>query len=111
MGQAKNNPKIKAYIAKGYKVDGSPLAAADGKQFVVTLTKDGKSITQGGCIDFNVDQGVSSDTFNEITSIDKATLQSWVETRVGTTRINEMKAEIETTINTLPDDWQITPGV
>ena len=77
----------------------------------ITGTKDGKSITQGGCIDFNVDQGVSSDTFNEITSINKATLQSWVEARVGATRINEIKAEIETTINTLPDGWQITPGV
>jgi len=77
----------------------------------ITGTKDGKSATQGGAIDFELEQGVSTDTFAEITDINKETLQSWVEARVGATRINEIKAEIETTIDTLPDDWQITPGV
>jgi hypothetical protein len=76
----------------------------------ITGTKDGKSATQGGCIDFNLEQGVSADTFSEITDITKETLQSWIETRVGATRINEIKTEIENTIDSRPDDYEITPN-
>ena len=78
--------------------------------WTITGTKNGKSATLGGALDYNVEQGVSTDSFTEITSIDKATLQSWIETRVGITRLNEMKTEIEATIDAYPDDFSITAG-
>lgn len=43
-GKPENNPKIKAYMAKGYNISGKPQLAADGKKFIVTVMKDGKSI-------------------------------------------------------------------
>jgi hypothetical protein len=77
--------------------------------WTITGTKNGKSATLGGALDYNVEQGVSADSFTAITSINKTTLQSWVETRVGSTRLNEMKAEIEATIDAYPDGFNITP--
>ena len=71
--------------------------------------KDGKSASAGGCIDYDLEQGVSADTFSEITDLTKETLQSWVEARVGATRLNEMKAEIESSIDSRSADYEITP--
>lgn len=45
LGKAENNPKVAAYIKKGYRVDGNPQMAADGEQFIVKLThQSGKQI-------------------------------------------------------------------
>tara|TARA_A200000159_G_C7230143_1_gene299881 strand:- start:503 stop:829 length:327 start_codon:yes stop_codon:yes gene_type:complete len=76
--------------------------------WTLTGTKDGKSATQGGAMDFEVENGVT-DSFIEITSLSSSDLQSWVETRVGTTRLNEMKSEIEASIDAQPDDFNIIP--
>ena len=93
-----------------YNIESQQRDIIENISWTITGTKGGKSITQGGCIDFDVAQGVSTETFAEITTINKATLQSWIEARVGTARINEMKAEIETTIDSLPDNWEPVPG-
>ena len=94
-----------------YNIDSQQRDIIESISWTITGTKDEKSITQGGSIDFNVAQGVSTETFAQITSISKATLQSWVEARVGTTRLNEIKAEIEATIDRLPEDWEPVPGI
>ena len=76
--------------------------------WTLTGTKDGKSATQGGAIDFAVEDGVTG-SFTEITSLSSSDLQSWVETRVGEDRLNEMKAEIESIIDNTPEDFNIIP--
>lgn len=61
-----------------------------------------KTTSVSGCISLVLDDLSQFTPINEITN---ETLQSWVETRVGVDKINEMKTNIENTINSLPNDW------
>jgi len=103
------NIKINKIIP--YNIESQQKDLIENISWTITGTKDGKSASAGGCIDYDLDQGVSADTFSEITDLTKETLQSWIETRLGSTRLNEMKAEIEANIDSKLDDYQITPDL
>jgi hypothetical protein len=103
------NIKINKIIP--YNIESQQKDLIENISWTITGTKDGKSASAGGCIDYDLDQGVSADTFSEITDLTKETLQSWIETRLGSTRLNEMKTEIEANIDSRPDDYQITPDL
>ena len=45
-----------------------------------------------------------------IEEITNADLQSWVENRVGVDKINTMKDNLESQINSLPNDWNPIPN-
>ena len=94
-----------------YNIESQQRDLIENIAWTMTGTKDSKSASAGGCINFDIEQGVSADTFSEITDLTKETLQSWIETRVGATRINQMKAEIEATVDSRPADYEITPDV
>jgi hypothetical protein len=66
-----------------------------------------KSLSVSGCVDFNISSMPDFKPINEITNAD---LQSWVENRVGIEKINTMKANLETQINSLPNDWNPIPN-
>ena len=66
-----------------------------------------KSISVSGCVDFNISSIPDFKPINEITNAD---LQSWVENRVGIEKINTIKANLETQINSLPNDWNPIPN-
>jgi hypothetical protein len=66
-----------------------------------------KSTSVSGCVDFNISSIPDFKPINEITNAD---LQSWVENRVGIEKINTMKANLETQINSLPNDWNPIPN-
>jgi hypothetical protein len=66
-----------------------------------------KSLSVSGCVDFNISSIPDFKPINEITNSD---LQSWVENRVGVDKINTMKANLETQINSLPNDWNPIPN-
>ena len=85
------NIKINKIIP--YNIESQQKDLIENISWTITGTKDGKSASAGGCIDYDLEQGVSADTFSEITDLTKETLQSWIETRLGATRLNEMKAE------------------
>jgi hypothetical protein len=91
-----------------YNIESQQRDIIQSISWTLTGTKDGKSATQGGAMDFEVENGVTG-SFIEITSLSSSDLQSWVETRVGTTRLNEMKSEIEASIDAQPDDFNIIP--
>lgn len=91
-----------------YNIESQQRDIIESISWTLTGTKDGKSATQGGAISFEVEDGVTG-SFIEITSLSSSDLQSWVETRVGTTRLNEMKSEIEALIDAQPDDFNIIP--
>jgi len=101
---------IKIIKITPYNIESKQKDLVQTIEWTITGTKDGKSSAAGGCLDFDLEQGVSSDTFSEITDITKSTLQSWIEARVGATRINEMKAEIESVIDSRSGDYKITPN-
>ena len=50
-----------------------------------------------------------SGSFSSVEDVTDTQLQSWVETFIGATRIQEMKNEITTTVNSMPDDWKVLP--
>jgi hypothetical protein len=60
-----------------------------------------------GCVDFNIS---SISDFTPITDITNEILQSWVENRVGIEKINTMKANLETQINALPNNYNPIPN-
>lgn len=66
-----------------------------------------KSLSVSGCVDFNISSIPDFKPINEITNAD---LQAWVENRVGIEKINTMKANLETQINSLPNDWNPIPN-
>ena len=66
-----------------------------------------KSLSVSGCVDFNISSTPDFKPINEITNAD---LQTWVENRVGIEKINTMKANLETQINSLPNDWNPIPN-
>jgi len=66
-----------------------------------------KSLSVSGCVDFNISSIPDFKPINEITNAD---LQAWVENRVGIDKINTMKANLETQINSLPNDWNPIPN-
>ena len=66
-----------------------------------------KSLSVSGCVDFNISSIPDFKPINEITNAD---LQAWVENRVGIEKINTMKANLETQINNLPNDWNPIPN-
>ena len=101
--------KIKINNIIPYNIESQQRDLIDNISWTITGTKNGKSASAGGCIDYDLEQGVSADTFSEITDLTKETLQSWVEARVGATRLNEMKAEIESSIDSRSADYEITP--
>ena len=103
------NIKINKIIP--YNIESQQKDLIENISWTITGTKDGKSASAGGCIDYDLEQGVSADTFSEITDLTKETLQSWIETRLGATRLNEMKAEIESSIDSRSADYQITPDL
>lgn len=61
-----------------------------------------KTQTVSGCISLVLDD---LSNFTPITEITNEVLHSWIETRVGVEKINEMKNNMEGTINSLPNDW------
>tara|TARA_R110000822_G_C15139254_1_gene476013 strand:+ start:410 stop:733 length:324 start_codon:yes stop_codon:yes gene_type:complete len=76
--------------------------------FTIRGTDDrGHYSEAGGCIAF--DDNNLSGSFSSVEDITDAQLQSWVETFLGADRIQEMKDEITTTIQSLPDDWVAAP--
>lgn len=103
--------KIKINNIIPYNIESQQRDLIDNISWTITGTKDSKSATAGGCINFDLEQGVSADTFSEITDLTKEALQSWVETRVGATRLNEMKAELESVLDSRSADYEITPDV
>ena len=66
-----------------------------------------KSLSVSGCVDFNISSTPDFKPINEITNAD---LQAWIENRVGIEKINTMKANLETQINSLPNDWNPIPN-
>ena len=66
-----------------------------------------KSLSVSGCVDFNIS---SISDFTPITEITNEILQSWVENRVGIDKINTMKSNLETQINSLPNNWNPIPN-
>jgi hypothetical protein len=66
-----------------------------------------KSLSVSGCVDFNISSIPDFKPINEITNAD---LQAWIENRVGIEKINTMKANLETQINSLPNDWNPIPN-
>jgi hypothetical protein len=66
-----------------------------------------KSLSISGCVDFNIS---SISDFTPITEITNEILQSWVENRVGIDKINTMKSNLETQINSLPNNWNPIPN-
>jgi hypothetical protein len=66
-----------------------------------------KSLSVSGCVDFNISSISDFKPINEITNAD---LQSWVENRVGIEKINTMKANLETKINSIQNDWNPIPN-
>jgi hypothetical protein len=61
-----------------------------------------KTQAASGCISLALDNLSNFTSINEITN---ETLHSWIISRVGEDEINKMKANIESNINTLPNDW------
>lgn len=100
--------KIKIANIIPYNMESQQRDIIQSISWTLTGTKDGKSATQGGAMDFAVEDGVTG-SFTEITDLSKSDLQAWVENRVGEERLNEMKAEIEATIDNTPDNFNIIP--
>ena len=65
-----------------------------------------KSLCVSGCIDFDISSISDFKPINEITDAD---LQAWVEDKVGIEKINTYKTNLETQINSLPDNYNPIP--
>jgi hypothetical protein len=100
--------KIKIANIIPYNIESQQRDIIQYISWTLTGTKNGKTATQGGAIDFSIEEGVTG-SFTEITSLSTSDLQTWVETRVGEDRLNEMKAEIEAIIDNTPDNFNIIP--
>jgi hypothetical protein len=66
-----------------------------------------KSLSVAGCVDFDIS---SLSNFKPIEEITNEDLQSWVENRVGVDKISIMKDNLESQINSLPNDWNPIPN-
>ena len=62
----------------------------------------------GGAVVWNHENGVA-EGFVDIQDITKATIQGWVEARLGTEAIEQFKADIAEAINNQPNDHVMVP--
>ena len=88
-----------------YNIKSSQQNIVDTLSYVLIGEDRGTKSNIAGSISFDTRAGVNSETFKNITEIDDAELQSWVENRVGSDRVAEMKKELEDRIKNLPDNF------
>jgi hypothetical protein len=94
---------------KPYNISSSQANIVETIQYTLTATEDGGSTMLAGAMSFDVNEGVSG-TFTKIEDITEATLQGWVETRLGSTKIASMKSELASTLALRDSDWEPTPS-
>ena len=88
-----------------YNVKSKQQNIVDTLRYTLTAEEAGKKAMIVGAISFDTVAGVNSSTFKDIGEIDDSELQAWIEARVGSDRVTQMKKELEENIKRLPDGF------
>ena len=103
--------EIKVIETEPYNINSGQANIIKQAAFVlkgVDSEHENKMSEVGGAVVWNHENGVA-EGFVDIQDVTKATIQGWVEARLGTAFIKQLKAEIKTTIDNLPDDHVMVP--
>ena len=94
-----------------YDVNTSNINVIKTLSWVIVATDllhPNKQASISGCVDFDIS---TINNFIPIHEITNHILQSWIENRVGVNILNEMKFNLETQLNNLPDNWNPVPNI
>ena len=88
-----------------YNVKSKQQNVVDTLRYSLTAEEFGKKASMGGAVSFDTALGVDTSTFKDISEVNDTELQNWIEARVGSDKVTQMKKELEENLKRLPDGF------